>query len=703
MRFRTFAAGLLVALMTAGGLAVVPPSASASAPAQPAGRIAFSYGDQFPGGDDVGGHSDIYTVLPDGTALQQLTHVPADATAALPQWSPDGNAIVYQSNVSGNSEIWVMDRNGGHQRQVTHDPGYEHFEPNWSPDGRRIVLERCDQPVGFLASCDLVTVNLNGTERRVLVSDHRYNVHGVFSPDGKRVAFASDRSGFQSAIWVVNLDGSGLHQVTAPSTLGFWPGWSPDGRVIFSDHCCLPHSNVWSVRPDGTGFRRLTDSLPGHDNAFGSVSPDGRDLLYDSTDAYDDGCCNDLVVQHADGTKTTVLARVPTLVVADWGAAPGARPAAMTSTNDGARTTAALTGEASVASSVDNVAAASTRSASSGRIAFAEGSDGQVHTVKPDGSDPRQLTYTDVNEAVSGFPDISPDGRTVLYSLIPQAPPFEARTWSVNADGTGAHQVGNDDPGFRDYQPHYTPDGRQIVFARCQPGDGVCAIWVMRADGTDARAVTKYHEGQDEAVDFGLSVSSDGRHVAFARFNWRGIAVQVFVVNLDGSGEHAVTPAWLEAAAPSYSPDGRFLTVTSQWPRLGENIWTLRADGSKLRRLTATPYPNNSEESAWSPSGREIAFESDRAYPDVCCTDLFTMQSDGSRETSVSTGDLHNVHAVAWGNAAPGDVGSAATASTFAAKRSVAAATRSDCIVGVPVTGAGCARMRSTVRARFRK
>ena len=57
-------------------------------------------------------------------------------------------------------------------------------------------------------------------------------------------------------------------------------------------------------------------------------------------------------------------------------------------------------------------------------------------------------------------------------------------------------------------------------WVRCQPGDGVCAIWIMDADGTHHRALTPYQE--DDVVDFWPSVSPDGSTVAFTRFGYRG-------------------------------------------------------------------------------------------------------------------------------------------------------------------------------------
>lgn len=92
---------------------------------------------------------------------------------------------------------------------------------------------------------------------------------------------------------------------------------------------------------------------------------------------------------------------------------------------------------------------------------------------------------------------------------------------------------------------------------------------------------------------------------------------------------------------PRWTPDGRHLLVTSYWPHLGEQIYRLCGDGTRLDRLTHTRFRFNNGIAAPSPSGDVIAFTSDRAYPQPFAgNDLFVMDSDGSAQHSIATGTI---------------------------------------------------------------
>jgi Tol biopolymer transport system component len=304
----------------------------AAAPAQATfpgtnGRIAFSQGFIFPpiGGEpgDTEAHSQVFTMGPTGNGLKQLTHVPPDRGAASPDWSPDGQRIVYQSNQTGSYQIWVMDANGANQTQLTDYSGFETFQPSWSPEGNHIVFSRCGEPTGFIAYCDVARIDAGGGGLVTLLHAGRWmNVKAAYSPDGQEIAFGSDKGGLQSAIWVMNADGTGPHRVTGPSLRAFWPDWSPSGdRILFVDNCCIPDSNLWTVGPDGSGLTELTDFVPGvEQGGFGGYSPNGRRIVMQNDRECRDSPCHDLYTMNAlGGPLSRVVTGRADSNLFDWG------------------------------------------------------------------------------------------------------------------------------------------------------------------------------------------------------------------------------------------------------------------------------------------------------------------------------------------------------------------------------------------------
>ncbi len=278
-----------------------------------------------------------------------------------------------------------------------------------------------------------------------------------------------------------------------------------------------------------------------------------------------------------------------------------------------------------------------------GRIAFWDFQTGQVYSVRPDGSGQVQLSHVSAGHTAA-HPDWSPDGSQVSFDSDQNG---EIRLYVANADGSHLRRIAGDAAGYRDFQPRFLPGGTGFVFSRCKPGDGVCAIWSVRADGTGLRPLTSFKVGAEEAVDFAPAVAPDGGHIAFARFGAGGITAQVYVMRADGTGAHAITPAWLEGFAPSWSPDGRLITFSSDCCKLGSEVYAARPDGSGLTRLTDSPFLHNNATSAYSPRGTRVAFVSDRRYDDLCCLDLFVMNADGSGQHLVPTGK-HGVLDPAW-------------------------------------------------------
>lgn len=146
-------------------------------------------------------------------------------------------------------------------------------------------------------------------------------------------------------------------------------------------------------------------------------------------------------------------------------------------------------------------------------------------------------------------------------------------------------------------EPAWSPDGRLIAFASRRNGHS--HIYVMRADGTQVRQVTR-----GKSDDDGPAWSPDQRRIAFSRDR------HLFVVGSAGGPVRSLTRGLGgEAANPAWSPDGKLIAYDYRRPGFSSReIWVIRVDGSHTRLVTRLPAVSTLP--SWSPDGRRIAFQS---------------------------------------------------------------------------------------------
>src|SRR3989441_1593600 len=207
---------------------------------------------------------DIYIADADGAHARRLTTSPGyDAEGTL---SPDGRTIVFTSLRDGDLDIYTMRTDGSGLRRLTHTLGYD-GGPTFSPDGKLIVY-RASHPAtagdsatyrGLLArhvvrplKMDLWVMNADGSDQRQVTHLTGASFAPAFTPDGRRIIFASNWREPRSRnfdLYLVNLDGSGLEQVTTSPEFDAFPMFSPDGGRL-----------VWASNRHG--------SKPGETNVF---------------------------------------------------------------------------------------------------------------------------------------------------------------------------------------------------------------------------------------------------------------------------------------------------------------------------------------------------------------------------------------------------------------------------------------------------
>ena len=226
-------------------------------------------------------------------------HLAGDGDAALfPVWSPDDTAIAFQYGEM--SEIYVMESDGSSQKNVSNALGLDAW-PSWSTDGARIVFHADrDYVVGDVESMtddpDIYVVNADGTGETRLTTAPGRDWLPLWSPDGSKIAFTSDRDG-PGEIFVMNANGSGQINLTNdPGAADGWPAWSPDGSKIAFQSFRDGNGEIYVMNADGTGLSRLTANAVF--DAGPSWSPDGTKIAFESER---DGNL-EIYVMNADGS-----------------------------------------------------------------------------------------------------------------------------------------------------------------------------------------------------------------------------------------------------------------------------------------------------------------------------------------------------------------------------------------------------------------
>jgi Tol biopolymer transport system component len=307
---------------------------------------------------------------------------------------------------------------------------------------------------------------------------------------------------------------------------------------------------------------------------------------------------------------------------------------------------AILTGIVAASAVLQLSVAARADDAIDGYLAVDDFTTGQIYTLTQLGTNVTQVSHAGPDRAAIA-PSWSPDGHRIAFVIVSFATGLD-RMYTMAADGSDVHKIRNDGSAWNNDVPKYFPDGNRIVFARCHSDGSGCSIASVGVDGTGLQILTPV---EHEVYDFFPAVSPDGSQIAFERINGNGIHAQAWIMNTDGTGAHPITPPALEALFPTWSPDGAKVTVSSNCCRLGGDVYTVPSSGGPVTRLTHTPYPNFSGFSVYSPSGREIAFVTNRNYPDRCCADLYLMSATGQHQVKVDLG-LNGIATVAWGPAA---------------------------------------------------
>ena len=253
------------------------------------------------------GNFEIYTMNVDGSNIRQLTFDTAfDGT---PAWSPDGNLIVFASERDNDPEIYIMNADGSHQKRIKNAKG-DDSHPKFTHDGKRIIFcsarSTPDLTVDWSKQwIEIYTMNIDGTDVQQVSHFRTVSTFPSLSPDANKIVFrmVTAQPGYNwdlsnsernSEIFVMNNDGTNPVNISKNAAFDGWPVWSADGnKILFASNRRGPAnvSQIFMVDADGNNLQQLSNGDGGFTQP--SMSKDGRLVaVYNfwETTEYESGC-----------------------------------------------------------------------------------------------------------------------------------------------------------------------------------------------------------------------------------------------------------------------------------------------------------------------------------------------------------------------------------------------------------------------------
>lgn len=385
-----------------------------------------------------------------------------------------------------------------------------------SPDGRTVLFDLLG---------DIYALDAQGGAARPVLTGMAFESNPVFSPDGKRFAFVSDRSGAMN-LWIANVDGTGLKQLSRDTGMEVWssPAWSPDGSKVYASRMTRPilAFELYLFDVDGGAGVQITEAgSPANwdtrHNALGAVVSPGGDFLYYSTKL----------------GHTWTQDDPPNWQIARRDLRTGAEDTAV-SAPGGALHPALSHGGTLLAYASRNGAETGLRLRN-----LVTGEDRWI-AARIDHDAQEGGYYADLTPRFT----FAPDDKSIVMGLNGGIARLDIASGKV------------------------TP----IPFTAA----------VDQAMGPLTRVSQKQEDGPVRArIIQGPRQSPDGKSLAFTALG------ALYVQALGGGAPRKLVPA--DAFQPSWSPDGRTIVYITWTANDGGQVWTVPASGGKPRQLTKAP------------------------------------------------------------------------------------------------------------------
>jgi TolB protein len=214
------------------------------------------------------GSKDLYLMDWDGYSSTKV--IPIGLTSSH-SWSYQSDFLMYSSERNRGWKIYLLDLNDFKEKLLFSSNGLN-LVGNSSPQDEIALSSSRD------GNSEIYIINKNGGNLRKLTTSFGIDVSPVFSPDGSSIAFVSDRGG-SPQIYIMDSNGRGIRRITFEGSYNTSPTWSPDGKWLAYAGMKDGKNQVFVIKSDGTILRQLTFN---GNNESPSFSPDGIFIAFDS-------------------------------------------------------------------------------------------------------------------------------------------------------------------------------------------------------------------------------------------------------------------------------------------------------------------------------------------------------------------------------------------------------------------------------------
>ncbi len=450
---------------------------------------------------------DLWTASVQGGVARRLTSHPG--SESYPAFSPDGKWIAFTGEYDGNADVYVVPAQGGEPRRMTWHP-YPEAVIGWSPDGTRILFRSGAEEAHGVS--EMYALPLAGGEPEKLplgwaarlAIDSKTGMWAFTRISTETRTWKRYRGGENSDIWCGSPEKADFRKVTEFPGTSAYPMWH-DGRIFFlSDQGGT--ANLWSMKPDGSDRKQLTD-LGTWDARTPSMGPDGRIVFVLAGDVH--------LYDPKAGKEKKLDIELPSDRFLTRVRYPDAEQYLTTFdlSPDGERVAVVTRGE------IFSV------------------------PVKKGAT----LPVTRGSGAREKWASFSGDGKRIAFVTDE---PKEEEIRTIDAWGRGGAKVVKPaaEKGWY-FPPAYSPDGSWIAYS-----DETQTLFVAPAGGGSPKKVD--HSDQSEIRSYAWS--PDGRFLAYHKDS-RTDYSSVYIYDTKSAQTHRVTGPFTNDYGPAWDPDGRYL------------------------------------------------------------------------------------------------------------------------------------------------